>query len=58
MFFYDPVVLGRREAPSAPGEPAEAVAVVTTDELVSKPVLDQLRQNAAVMFARSVQFRG
>ena len=49
--------LGRREAPSAPGEPAEAVAVVSTDELVPESVLDQLRHNAAVMSARSVQFR-
>jgi D-3-phosphoglycerate dehydrogenase len=50
--------LGRRDAPSTPGEPAEAVAVVTTDELVPEEVLAQLRQNAAVMFARAVQFRG
>jgi len=49
--------LGRREAPSAPGEPAEAIAVVTTDELVAEDVLNQLRQNPAVMFARAVQFR-
>src|ERR1039458_8659082 len=49
--------LGRRDAPTAPGEPLEAVAVVTTDELVPEPVLAQLRQNAAVMFARSVEFR-
>ena len=49
--------LGRRDAPTAPGEPLEAVAVVTTDELVPEPVLAQLRQNAAGMFARSVEFR-
>jgi D-3-phosphoglycerate dehydrogenase len=49
--------LGRRDAPTTPGEPLEAVAVVSTDELVPESVLDQLRQNAAVMFARSVQFR-
>jgi D-3-phosphoglycerate dehydrogenase len=49
--------LGRRDAPTAPGEPLEAVAVVSTDELVPEPVLAQLRQNAAVMFARSVEFR-
>ena len=49
--------LGRRDAPTAPGEPLEAVAVVSTDELVPEPVLAQLRQNAAVKFARSVEFR-
>jgi D-3-phosphoglycerate dehydrogenase len=49
--------LGRRDAPTAPGEPLEAVAVVSTDELVPEPVLAELRQNAAVMFARSMEFR-
>jgi D-3-phosphoglycerate dehydrogenase len=47
--------LGRREAPGGPGEPLEAVAVVSTDELVLEPVLAQLRENPAVRFARSVQ---
>ena len=50
--------LGRREAPSAPGEPLEAVAVVSTDELVPEGVLAQLRDNPAVMFARAMEFRG
>jgi D-3-phosphoglycerate dehydrogenase len=47
--------LGRREAPSAPGEPLEAVAVVSTDELVPDSVLAQLRENPAVRFARSFE---
>jgi len=50
--------LGRREAPLHPGEPLEAVALVTTDELVSEAVLTQLRDNPAVKFARSVEFGG
>ncbi len=49
--------LGRRDAPAAPGEPLEAVALVSTDELVPEPVLAQLRENPAVKFARSVEFR-
>ncbi|HWB86031.1 MAG TPA: phosphoglycerate dehydrogenase [Bryobacteraceae bacterium] len=48
--------LGRRDAPAGPGEPLEAVAVVSTDELVGEPVLTQLRQNNAVKLARSVEF--
>ena len=50
--------LGRRDAPAAPGEPLEAVALVSTDELVPESVLAQLRDNPAVKFARSVEFRG
>jgi D-3-phosphoglycerate dehydrogenase len=50
--------LGRRETPAAPGEPLEAVAVVSTDELVPETVLAQLRDNPAVMFARAMEFRG
>ncbi|MGO9256259.1 MAG: phosphoglycerate dehydrogenase [Bryobacteraceae bacterium] len=49
--------LGRREAPAAPGEPLEALAVVSTDELVPESVLAQLRENPAVRFARAVEFR-
>jgi D-3-phosphoglycerate dehydrogenase len=49
--------LGRRDAPAAPGEPLEAVALVSTDELVPESVLAQLRENPAVKFARSVEFR-
>ena len=49
--------LGRRDTPAAPGEPLEAVAVVSTDELVPESVLAQLRDNPAVKFARSVEFR-
>jgi D-3-phosphoglycerate dehydrogenase len=49
--------LGRRDTPAAPGEPLEAVAVVSTDELVPESVLAQLRDNPAVRFARSVEFK-
>ncbi|HYW43804.1 MAG TPA: phosphoglycerate dehydrogenase [Bryobacteraceae bacterium] len=49
--------LGRRDAPSAPGEPREAVALVSIDELVPDAVLAQLREHPAVRFARSVEFR-
>ncbi len=43
--------LGRREAA------AEAVAVVSTDGLVPESVLDQLRANPAVRFARAVELK-
>jgi len=49
--------LGRRDAPTVAGEPLEAVALVSTDELVPESVLAQLRDNPAVKFARSVEFR-
>lgn len=49
--------LGRQEAPVEQGEPLEAVAVVSTDELVPETVLAQLRENPAVRFARSVEFK-
>ena len=48
--------LGRREVPAAPGEPLEAVAVVSTDDVVPERVLQQLRENPAVKLARSVEF--
>ena len=48
--------LGRRDRPLRPGEPLEAVALVTTDQPVSESVLAQLRDNPAVKFARSVEF--
>jgi D-3-phosphoglycerate dehydrogenase len=48
--------LGRREAPIRPGEPLEAVAVVSTDGAVPEDVLAQLRENPAVKLARSVEF--
>jgi len=47
--------LGRRDEPSAPGEPLEALAVVSTDTLVPEPVLTQLRQNPAVKLSRAVE---
>jgi D-3-phosphoglycerate dehydrogenase len=43
--------LGRREGTS------EAVALVSTDGLVPESVLAQLKENPAVKFARSVEFR-
>ncbi|HEY2013904.1 MAG TPA: phosphoglycerate dehydrogenase, partial [Bryobacteraceae bacterium] len=48
--------LGRCDK-AAPGQPLEAVAVVSTDELVPESVLAQLRENPAVRFARSVEFK-
>lgn len=48
--------LGRGEKPSAPGEPLEALAVVSTDSEVPESVLQQLRENPAVKLARSVEF--
>ena len=48
--------LGRRDAPISPGEPLEAVAIVSTDELVPEAVLTQLRENPAVRFAKAVEF--
>ncbi|MBS1856699.1 MAG: phosphoglycerate dehydrogenase [Acidobacteria bacterium] len=47
--------LGRREE-TAPGEVADAVAVVSTDGLVPEEVLAQLRDNPAVKLARAVEF--
>jgi D-3-phosphoglycerate dehydrogenase len=47
--------LGRRDAPLHSGEPLDAVALVTTDEIVPEAVLLQLRENPAVKFARSVE---
>jgi D-3-phosphoglycerate dehydrogenase len=48
--------LGRGEVPAAPGEPLEAVAVVSTDGVVPERVLQELRENPAVRLARSVEF--
>jgi D-3-phosphoglycerate dehydrogenase len=48
--------LGRRDAPTAPGRPLEAVALVSTDGLVPESVLLQLRDHPAVRFARAVEF--
>lgn len=47
--------LGRRDEPPAPGEPLEAIAVVSTDGLVQDNVLAQLKENPAVKLARSVE---
>jgi len=47
--------LGRREGGLGV---AEAVALVSTDELVPESVLAQLREHEAVKVARSVEFRG
>ncbi|MEX2264798.1 MAG: phosphoglycerate dehydrogenase [Bryobacteraceae bacterium] len=48
--------LGRGDQPPAPGEPLEAVAVVSTDEAVPETVLAQLKENPAVKLARAVEF--
>jgi D-3-phosphoglycerate dehydrogenase len=48
--------LGRRDAPLRPGEPLEAVAVVSTDDAVPEEVLAELRQIPAVKLARAVEF--
>ncbi len=47
--------LGRRNGPAAPGEPAEAIAVVIVDGDVPESVLTQLRSNPAVKLARAVE---
>ena len=47
--------LGRRENQHAPGEPAEAVAVIRIDDALPKNVLDQLQELEAVNFARPVE---
>jgi D-3-phosphoglycerate dehydrogenase len=47
--------LGRREAPTVPGEPLEAVAVVAVDGAVPDSVLAELKQNPAVRLARGVE---
>ena len=44
--------LGRKEGTS------EALAIVSTDGLVPESVLAELKENPAVRFARSVEFRG
>jgi D-3-phosphoglycerate dehydrogenase len=48
--------LGRRDAPTAPGQPLDAVALVSTDGLVPESVLAQLREHPGVKFARAVEF--
>jgi len=50
--------LGRREGPVKAGEASDAVAVVSTDELVPDSVLAELRENSAVEFARALEIRG
>ena len=45
--------LGRRDEPTAPGQPLDAVALVSTDGLVPESVLAQLREHPAVKFARA-----
>jgi len=48
--------LGRRDAATDPGQPLDAVALVSTDGLVPETVLVQLRDHPAVKFARAVEF--
>ena len=47
--------LGRREAAPPPGEPREAVAVVSIDGAAPETVLAQLKENPAVRLARAVE---
>jgi D-3-phosphoglycerate dehydrogenase len=47
--------LGRRDAPTAPGKPLEAVAVVAVDGAVPESVIAQLKENPAVRLARAVE---
>jgi D-3-phosphoglycerate dehydrogenase len=47
--------LGRRETALAPGEPQEAVAVVSIDGAAPETVLAQLKENPAVRQARAVE---
>jgi D-3-phosphoglycerate dehydrogenase len=47
--------LGRRDTPSKPGEPLEAIAVVSSDTPVPESVLAQLLENPAVRVARAVE---
>ena len=49
--------LGRREGAVKADEALEAVAVVSTDELVPDSVLAELREHPAVDFARAVHIR-
>jgi len=48
--------LGRRDEPLHPGEPLEAVALVSTDAPVPENVLAQLLENPAVKLAKWVEF--
>ncbi len=48
--------LGRGDVRPSPGEPFEAIAVVSTDDAVPEAVLAQLRENPAVKLARAVEF--
>ena len=47
--------LGRQDAPSTPGAPLDAVAVVETDEALPETVLALLRENPAVKVAKTVE---
>ena len=47
--------LGRRDTPAAPGEPLEAVAVVSIDGAAPEAVLAQLKENPAVRLAKAVE---
>ena len=48
--------LGRRDHPTRPGEPLEAVAVIEADCTVPDYVLQELLTNPALKLARSVEF--
>lgn len=46
--------LGRRDQPTVPGEPLDALAVVQVDGAVPESVLAELKQNPAVRVAKAV----
>jgi D-3-phosphoglycerate dehydrogenase len=50
--------LGRESAPSAAGQPLQAVAMVETDGAVPEPVLAELRDHPAVLLAKMVELGG
>jgi len=47
--------LGRQSAPTAPGEPLRALALVETDHSVPEAVLAELRNHPAVLQAKTVE---
>ncbi len=49
------LLAGPPRCPHRPGEPLEAIAVVSTDGTAPESVLAQLRENPAVRQARAVQ---
>ncbi|MBK5294732.1 MAG: phosphoglycerate dehydrogenase, partial [Acidobacteriia bacterium] len=50
--------LGRQSAPSSPGAPLRAIALVETDQAVPEKVLAELLDHPAVLQAKSVELTG